>query len=80
MPIGGMGHGGMENLKTAFDKRGRSLEGVAVALFGAPTDIDQLTGRIDQGFTDLIFSLPQTSKDKVLDRLDLITKVVEKIR
>lgn len=80
MPIGGMGHGGMENLKEAFDKRGRSMDGVPVALFGAPTDLDQLKGRLEQGFTDLIFGLPQTSKDKVLARLDLVAEVAEKAR
>lgn len=80
MPIGGSGHGGMENLKTAFDKRGRSMDGIAIALFGAPTDADQVRGRIEQGFTDIIFSLPQSSRDQVMARLDQIAAIVEQVR
>ena len=48
MPIGGAGHGGIENLRAACDKRGRAFDSVTLALFGAPTDPDQLAGRIYQ--------------------------------
>lgn len=50
------------------------------ALFGAPTDIDQLKGRLDQGFTDMIFGLPQAPADKVLAHFDKIVTVVEQVR
>jgi hypothetical protein len=80
MPIGGAGHGGMENLRAACDKRGRAFDSVTLALFGAPTDPDQLAGRIDQGFTELIFGLPQGTPDQVLTRLDELTLLVEKFR
>lgn len=80
MPIGGSGSGGMSNMKAALEKRGRSMDDLTIALFGAPMNVEQASGRIEQGFTDLIFGLPQTSADKVLARLDEITKVVEQLR
>jgi probable F420-dependent oxidoreductase len=80
MPIGGSGHGGMQNLQAALKKRGRPLDSVTIALFGAPTDVDQLKGRMEQGFTDFIFGLPQSSRDKVLARLDEVAGVVQQMR
>ena len=80
MPIGGAGHGGMDNLAAAFKKRKRSMDGIAIALFGAPAEVDKVKGRIEQGFTDIIFSLPQSSKDKVLARLDIVADIAEKAR
>ena len=80
MPIGGMGSGGMENLRDACEKRGRNADDMAISLFGAPTDVDQIKGRIDQGFTDIIFGLPQSEPDKVLAHLDKVTKIVEQVR
>ena len=80
MPIGGSGHGGMEKLKAAFERRGRSMEGLTIALFGAPTDTEQLEGRMGQGFTDFIFGLPQSSRDKVLARLDQVAAVAQRMR
>ena len=70
MPIGGLGSGNMDKLNTAFDKAGRSVNDLDMALFGAPTDIEKLKGRIDQGFDHLIFNLPSDSPDKVLPLLD----------
>jgi len=80
MPIGGSGHGGMQNLQAALEKRGRPLDSVTIALFGAPNDVDQLKGRMEQGFTDFIFGLPQSSRDKVLARLDQVAGVVQQMR
>lgn len=80
MPIGGSGSGGMDNMRTALEKRGRSIDDLTLALFGAPIDEEQLKGRMEQGFTELIFALPQSSADKVLARLDQIAEVVAKVR
>lgn len=80
MPIGGAGSGGMDNMRESMEKRGRRFEDLSIALFGAPLDVDKARGRIDQGFTDLIFGLPQSSEEKVLAHLDEIANVVEKLR
>ena len=70
MPIGGLGSGNMEKLTAAFDKAGRSVQDLDMALFGAPSDIDQLKGRIEQGFDHLIFNLPSDKSEKVFPLLD----------
>ena len=70
MPIGGMGSGGLDNLRAACDQRGRDVGDIDIALFGAPDNAEQLAGRIGQGFNELIFSLPSAGKDKVLPLLD----------
>ena len=80
MPIGGSGSGGMDNLKDACEKRGRNVNDITIALFGAPTDADQVKSRLDQGFTEMIFGLPQSAPDKVLAQLDKIAAVVEQVR
>lgn len=80
MPIGGPGHGGMTSLREAAEKRGRDVNSITLALFNAPNDVEQLRGRIDQGFTDLIFGLPQESPDKVLAALDHYAKLVEQAK
>jgi probable F420-dependent oxidoreductase len=80
MPIGGSGSGAMESLKQACDARGRDVSSVTLALFGAPTDPEQVKGRIDQGFTELIFGLPQDGPDKVLPVLDKLAKVAQECR
>ena len=51
-----------------------------LALFGAPHDHDQLKGRIEQGFDELVFSLPDASAEKVLPLLDKLAELVVKIR
>ncbi|MDZ7685228.1 MAG: LLM class F420-dependent oxidoreductase [Gammaproteobacteria bacterium] len=80
MPIGGSGSGGMDNMKAAMEQRGRKFDDLSIALFGAPLDLDQAKSRIEQGFTDLIFGLPQSSEDKVLSHLDKVAALVEELR
>ncbi|MCZ6869799.1 MAG: LLM class F420-dependent oxidoreductase, partial [Gammaproteobacteria bacterium] len=80
MPIGGLGSGNMERLKAACDKRGRDVDDVTLALFGAPADEDQARGRMDQGFSEMIFGLPPADADTNLPRLDELAKLVEKLR
>jgi len=70
MPIGGMGSGAMAQLEEACEKRGRNAADITLALFGAPDDAQQLAGRVDQGFNELIFSLPSADREKVLPLLD----------
>ena len=80
MPIGGLGSGNMDKLNTAFDKAGRSVNDLDMALFGAPTDIEKLKGRIDQGFDHLIFNLPSDVPDKVLPLLDKYAELKAQIQ
>jgi probable F420-dependent oxidoreductase len=80
MPIGGPGSGGMESLTKACGDRGRDVNDITLALFGAPNDLDKLKGRIDQGFTELLFWLPQGNADKVLPALDKIAKLADACR
>ncbi len=80
MPIGGSGSGGMQNLKEACEARGRDVSTVTLALFGAPNELDQLQGRIEQGFSELIFGLPQGDADKVLPVLDKLATLAEACR
>jgi len=80
MPIGGMGSGSMEKLTKALEARGRKVEDLDLALFGAPTDYDQLQGRLEQGFDELVFGLPAESADKILPMLDNLAELVVKIR
>ena len=46
----------------------------------APTDADQIRGRIDQGFDDLIFNLPSAPADKVLPLLDQYAAIMSEVR
>lgn len=80
MPIGGLGSGNMERMTEALAEKGRRIEDLEMALFGAPTDIDQLKGRIEQGFDELIFTLPDAPADRVLPLLDRIAGIADKIR
>ena len=80
MPIGGLGSGNLERLRVACEARGRRLEDIALALFAAPLDARELHGRIDQGFDDLIFSLPSETTDKILPKLDRIASIVNEVR
>ncbi len=80
MPIGGSGSGGMASLRDACEARDRDPASVTLALFGAPDDLDALKGRIDQGFTELIFGLPQAEADVVLPVLDKLAKLAETCR
>ena len=80
MPIGGLGSGNMERMTEALAARGRKIEDLQLALFGAPMDPDQLKGRIEQGFDDLIFSLPDADADTVLPILDNAAELAEQAR
>ncbi len=80
MPIGGLGTGNMERMTEALAEKGRKIEDLEMALFGAPMDIDQLKGRIEQGFDELIFTLPDASADRVLPLLDKIAGLASTIR
>jgi len=80
MPIGGSGRGGMQSLKDACDNRGRDVNDITIALFGAALDADSIAGKLDQGFTEIIFTLPQSEPDKVLRHLDKIADLIGKIR
>jgi probable F420-dependent oxidoreductase len=80
MPIGGPGSGGMANLKAACDRAGRDVNDITLALFGAPRDADQLKGRLEQGFTEIIFGLPQGDASVVLPVLDSYAALVESVR
>jgi len=80
MPIGGLGSGNMERMQAALAAKNRNINDLDLALFGAPTDIDQLRGRIEQGFDHLIFNLPPATSDKVLPLLDKYQKLAEEIK
>jgi probable F420-dependent oxidoreductase len=80
MPIGGLGSGNMERLERALKARGRRVEDLDLALFAAPTDYDQLMGRIEQGFDELVFGLPDGDADQVLPLLDRLAELTERAR
>lgn len=80
MPIGGLGSGNMERMKAALEARNRSIEDLDLALFGAPTSVDALEGRISQGFDELIFNLTAAPADEVLPQLDDLAELVAKVR
>jgi probable F420-dependent oxidoreductase len=80
MPIGGLGSGNLERMQEALEARGRKLEDLDLALFGAPTNIEHLKGRIEQGFDELIFNLPAAPADEVLPQLDKLAELTAEIR
>jgi probable F420-dependent oxidoreductase len=80
MPIGGLGSGNMERLQSALEARGRRVADLDLALFGAPADYDTLMGRIDQGFDELVFTLPDRGADDVLPALDRLAALAERAR
>ena len=80
MPIGGLGSGGMEKLTQALEAKGRKVEDVEMGLFGAPTDVEQLRGRIEQGFDELVFSIPPDPAEQTLPRLDELATLVAEVR
>ena len=80
MPIGGLGSGNMELLKEAVEARGRRVEDIDLALFGAPPDAGEVRGRIGQGFDHLIFVVPPATEDVVLPLLDRYAEVVEDVK
>ena len=80
MPIGGLGSGNMDRLKAACEARGRKVSDITLALFGAPTAIESLRGRIEQGFDELIFNVESEPADAVLPKLDQIAKLVATVK
>lgn len=76
MPIGGLGSGNLERMGEALNAKGRKLEDLEISLFGAPTDADQLKGRIEQGFDHCVFNIPSEPEDKTLARLDKLAALV----
>ena len=80
MPIGGSGSRGMENMAAAMAERGRDMAMLDVGLFGAPLDEAQAASRLEQGFTHLVFGLPQSEPSAVLHRLDAIAGLVDRLR
>ena len=80
MPIGGLGSGNMERLQAALEAKGRKVEDIALALFGAPPDAERVVGRIGQGFDHVIFGLPAAPADTVLPVLDRYAGVVAEVK
>ena len=80
MPIGGLGSGNLERMTEALAARDRKIEDLDLALFGAPTDPEQLKGRIEQGFDELIFNLPSEPAAKVLPMLDNLAAAAQGVR
>ncbi|MCY4014571.1 MAG: LLM class F420-dependent oxidoreductase [Gammaproteobacteria bacterium] len=80
LPIGGLGSGNMERLKAALEAKGRKVEDLDLALFGAPPDAAQVRGRIGQGFDHVTFGLPASTADEVLPALDRYAAVVDEVK
>ena len=80
MPIGGLGSGNMERLQAAMDAKGRRVEDLTLALFGAGPDAKRVAGRIEQGFDHVIFGLPPEGADTVLPLLDRYAALVAEIK
>ena len=80
MPIGGLGSGNMERLQEAMAKQNRKVEDLDLALFGSPVKAEQIQGRIDQGFDQIIFNVPSETADTVLPLLDRYAAVVAELR
>ena len=80
MPIGGLGSGNMERLKEAVEARGRRVEDIDLALFGAPPDAGEVRGRIGQGFDHVIFVVPPAREDVVVPLLDRYAAIVEEVK
>ena len=80
MPIGGLGSGNMERLKDAVESRGRRLEDIDLALFGAPPDAGEVRGRVGQGFDHVIFVVPPATEDVVVPLLDRYAAIVEEVK
>ena len=80
MPIGGLGSGNMERLTHSLEAAGRKIEDLELGLFGAPPDHDQIKGRIEQGFDELVFSLPPEPAESLLPKLDELAELVQRVR
>lgn len=80
MPIGGLGTGNMERMTEALAAQDRDIKDLDLALFGAPMQPEALRGRIEQGFDELVFSLPPKTADDVLPILDRCAALAEEMR
>jgi probable F420-dependent oxidoreductase len=80
MPIGGLGTGNMERMTEALAAQDRDIKDLELALFGAPMQPEALRGRIEQGFDELVFSLPPKTADDVLPILDRCAALAEEMR
>lgn len=80
MPIGGLGSGNMDRLKSALDAKGRRIEDITLTLFGMWPDAEQLRGRSAQGFDEFVFNVPAAGADEVLPILDKYKSVVDSLQ
>jgi len=80
MPIGGPGSGNLERLREAVERAGRSMSEITLALTGAPMDYDQTRGRMEQGFSELLFAVPPAPPATVLPLLDRCAELARKLR
>jgi probable F420-dependent oxidoreductase len=77
LPIGGPGSGGIPKVRAAMERAGRDPDSLTLALFGAPPVAEQIQGRMEQGFTEFVFGLPQDQPDKIMSMLDRIAALKE---
>lgn len=80
MPIVGIGSGNMDRLKDALEKRNRKVEDIDLVLFGAFPDSEQIKGRIEQGFDEIVLAVPAGPADDVLPVLDRYAEVVSQVK
>ena len=80
MPIGGIGSGNMDRLKAAMDQHERDIRDLDLVLFGTMPDPEQIRGRIDQGFDEIILNVPSDSADRVLPLLDRYAELVKTVK
>jgi probable F420-dependent oxidoreductase len=84
MPIGGPGEQndlveGLEKLRAACDRAGRSFESLELAVIGLPPLGDLARRLLEIGFKHLIFSLPSGDAKRTLDDLDARAKLAGKL-
>ena len=80
MPIGGMSAEQLDELRQRCDQRGRNIEDITLALFGAMPDAEVIKRRIAEGFDVAIFNAPSAPADQVFPVLDHYAEVVRQIR
>ncbi len=80
MPIGGRDPVQLDAMREALAARGRQLEDMPLALFGAPPDAEVLKAKIDEGFDHLVFMVMPESEDKVLHALDRLSALRDQLR
>ena len=80
MPIGGMGSGNMDRLKEALEKRNRRIGDIDLVLFGAIPDPALIKGRIDQGFDEVVLTVPAGTAEDVLPVLDRYAEIVRQVK